>query len=167
MGLFDNAQQGLTPEEKCIKNLNVSRYNILIVIALTMVNIVLLLVGSDSYFLFSASVPYYVVGVVQAVSPIATVLATVFAVAVLASYFLCFLFAKKHMGWLIAALALFAADTLFYLYLLVFLYLPNFSEETLISTLIELVMHFYALYYFIAAVIAACRIKKAAISSEK
>lgn len=166
MGLFGNTQQGLTPEEKCIKNLNVSRYNILIVIALTLVNLIFLLVGSDTYFLFSASVPYYIVGITQAISPVATAFATVFAVAVLAAYFLCFLFGKKHMGWLIAALALFAIDTVFYLYLLVFLYLPNISEETLISILIELVMHFYALYYFIAAVISACRIKKAALTSE-
>lgn len=166
MGLFDNSQQGLTPEEKRVKNLNVSRYNILIVIALTTINIILLLIGSDSYFLFSASVPYYVVGIAQAISPIATALAATFAVAVLTAYFLCFLFGKKHLGWLIAALALFAADTVFYLYLLVFLYLPNFSEDMLINVLIELVMHFYALYYFIAAVIAAWRIKAATTSAE-
>lgn len=166
MGLFDNSQQGLTPEEKRIKNLNVSRYNILVVIALTTVNIILLLVGSDSYFLFSAAVPYYIVGIAQAISPIATALAAIFSVAVLAAYFLCFIFGKKHLGWLIAALALFAVDTVFYLYLLLFLYLPNFSEEILINILIEPVMHFYALYYFIAAVIAAWRIKSAPTSAE-
>ena len=36
-----------------------SRYNLLVVLIFTVINLVMLLVGSGSYFLFSASIPYY------------------------------------------------------------------------------------------------------------
>lgn len=165
MGLFDKTQQGLTQEEMQTKALNTSRFNILLVIALTAINVILLFTDADSYFLFSASLPYYLVVFAREVSPFLSVVATLFAVLCLAAYFLCFLFGKKHVGWLIAALAMFAVDTLFFLYVFVFIYLPIFSEETIVSSLIDLVIHFYALYYFVAALIAGLKLKKAAAQS--
>ena len=42
---------------KLTQRLNTARTNILIVVALTLINVFILLFGGDSYFVFSASFP--------------------------------------------------------------------------------------------------------------
>ncbi len=44
---------------KLYRRANSARTNVMLVIALTVLNIALLFLGTDSYFLFSASLPYY------------------------------------------------------------------------------------------------------------
>ena len=46
---------------KLTQRLNTARTNILIVVALTLINVFILLFGGDSYFVFSASFPYIMV----------------------------------------------------------------------------------------------------------
>ena len=62
MALFNKQTQpvALTDEQKLLKRYNGARSNILLVVAFTLVNSILLIAGSDSYFLFSAAVPYYI-----------------------------------------------------------------------------------------------------------
>ena len=110
---------------------NRARYNLLIAIIFTVINIVLLVTKSDSYFLFSATVPYFIadLGMLYAgmypeevyfelgFEPFLDSTGFAFvisiAVVVLLVYLLCFIFSKNNKsGWLIAALVFFALDTL-------------------------------------------------------
>jgi len=99
------------------------RYSLLLIFLLTIVNLVLLLLNTDRYFLFSASVPYYLtligMGLDNNFSPLSwdeigtyTLTALVISAVILLLYFLCLLLSTKRPGWLGAALVLFVLDTL-------------------------------------------------------
>ena len=122
-----------TSERYTLENkYNTTRYNLLLVIGFTLVNIVLLLVNSDTYFLFSAYIPYTVatVGMIwcgkfpeeyygdmsQYNFMSQSVFIGIIAVAVIlvALYALAYIFSKKlRPGWLIFALVIFILDSLF------------------------------------------------------
>ncbi len=94
------------------------RASLLLIVVLTVVNIVLLLVEADRYFVFSASIPYYLtafgMGMDSAFSSgigTYTIIAVIFSVIVVGIYLLCWALCKKKTGWLIAALVLFSLDT--------------------------------------------------------
>lgn len=107
-----------------------SRYNLLLVIIFTVINIVLLVTQSNTYFLFSASVPYFIadIGMLFAgmypeefyfetgFQPMLDITGFVFvlsiAIVILLAYLLCFIKSKnRKVGWLIAALVFISADT--------------------------------------------------------
>jgi hypothetical protein len=107
-----------------------SRYNLLLVIIFTVINIVLLVTQSNTYFLFSASVPYFIadIGMLFAgmypeefyfetgIQPMLDITGFVFvlsiAIVILLAYLLCFIKSKnRKVGWLIAALVFISADT--------------------------------------------------------
>ena len=113
---------------------NTTRYNLLLVIGFTLVNIILLVTNSDRYFLFSAYIPYTVAnfGMVMCgkypleyygggdpseynfmdQSAFVGFIAVAVVLAIL--YVLPFIFSKKlRPGWLIFALVIFILDTLF------------------------------------------------------
>ena len=48
----------LAPRALYQSKFNSARYNLLLVVAMTAINVVLLMLGGSSYFLFSATVPY-------------------------------------------------------------------------------------------------------------
>lgn len=109
-----------------------ARHNLLIVIAFTVLNSVLLAAGGDSYFLFSAYVPYFMVGLgmemcgmfpaeyyeayytnFQPVDKTAFVILLVIAIVLLSVYLLCWILSKKNrVGWLIFALVWFGIDSI-------------------------------------------------------
>lgn len=99
-----------------------SRYNLVVVLIFTAVNLFSLVTGGNSYWLFSASIPYYLTafgmlfdaipGSLETTIGTYTITALVIAVAILAVYLICWIFSKKRVGFLIAALVLFAVDTL-------------------------------------------------------
>ena len=109
-----------------------SRHNLLIVIVFTLINLVLLVTGGNSYFLFSAFLPYYMVDLgmylcgkypaefyaFEGANPEfmdITVLYIVLAIAivVLSVYLLCWILSKKNrVGWLIFALVWFGIDSI-------------------------------------------------------
>lgn len=107
-----------------------SRFNLLLVIVFTVINIVLLVTNSNSYFLFSATVPYFVADLGMLLSGMypeeyyieleftPTLGTEVFifllsvAAVMLIFYLICFLLSKERkVGWLIAALVFFSIDT--------------------------------------------------------
>ena len=108
---------------------NVARSNLLLLIAFTAINLILLTTGSGTYFLFSASVPYtftdlamFFCGMYPAeiyeglgmefLSPALFYVAIGFSVVLLGLYLLSYIFSKKQkVGWLIFALVLFVLDT--------------------------------------------------------
>ena len=75
------------------------------------------------------------------------------ALLILGVYFLCWLFSKKHIAWLIVALALFIVDTVCLLAL--FLLSGN-----MMSGWMDIFFHAWALYYLISGVVAYFKLKR-------
>ncbi len=149
---------------------NNSIANILLVVAFSAVNIVLLLVQADTYFLFSAFVPYFAVDygmyfcgmypeeyyydVPDMVFEDKSLLGFCIAVAVvmLLIYALCWYLAKKKkVGAVIFALVLFVIDTA------AMLWLTGFSTDSII----DILMHIWVVSYLVIAIVTYFKIKKA------
>ncbi len=132
----------------------IARTNLLLVILFTLINSVISLANGSFYFLFSASIPYYAasfsaawayspedIGLEPAADPTAILaIGAVIAAVLLVPYLLCWLFSKKHYGWMIAALVLFSLDSVWLLL--------NFH----ISLIMDILFHAYVLYYLITGV---------------
>lgn len=169
MALFKNPKnQNMTEGQKLTARYNSARHNILLVLAFTLVNSVLLFTGSDSYFLFSAAIPYYMTlfgllytgrmpaewyeGVEFQPEP-DTVLYIYLAIAVVivALYALCWFLSKKHgYGWLVAALLFFVADTF------AMFYFTGFT----VDMILDFVFHIWVLVSLVSGIIAAINLKK-------
>ena len=130
-----------------------SRVNLLLVIILTLANVILLIAGSDTMMLFSASIPFYAVAF-----PVVWEMPELFAVGLIIAfvslllYFLCWLLSKKRSGWLVVALVLFVMDTLAMsgLYLLI--------EDA--SGILDVAIHILVLVYLIQGISASAKLKK-------
>ena len=109
-----------------------ARNNLLAMILLTLLNLVLLVLETDSMFLFSASVPYIlmVLGIYSEFLPLLVFCAVIAAIAMVL-YFLCWLLSKKRPGWMIVALVLFILDTV----LMVAFYFPFQGASALSAAL--------------------------------
>ena len=135
MGLFnknENQQaQPVTQRQKLEGRYASARHNILLVLLFTAVNIILLVANSNTYFLFSAFVPYAIVDLAMFLcgkypaeiygdlseyeffGTSVLVIAVVLAAVICGLYLLCWLLSKKgRVAWLIVALSLFVLDTL-------------------------------------------------------
>ena len=107
-----------------------ARVNLLLVVAFTAINIILLATGSYTYFLFSASIPYfiadmgmllcgkyppeaYVDGLEEMIvfEPSVFPIFAVIALLIVSVYLVFWFFSKKKPGFLMAALILFVIDT--------------------------------------------------------
>ena len=133
--------QGRALAEQEYKN---ARTNLLLMLILTVVNIALYLVGADVMMLFSATVPYYAAAFAfELGAPLVLPLMSV-ALISLAAYLLCWIFSKKHYGWMIAALVLFVLDSL----ALAVLYL-SVSDA---SGIMDAIIHVWVLWYLIKGV---------------
>lgn len=145
------------------KMISGGRASLLLIVVLTVVNIVLLLVEADRYFVFSASIPYYLtafgMGMDSAFSSgigTYTIIAVIFSVIVVGIYLLCWALGKKKTGWLITALVLFSLDT-------VGLLVITFTLlEDPILNLMDIIFHALAVYELIMAVICAGKLKRQA-----
>ncbi len=118
------------------------RHSLLLVIIFTVVNLVGLVTGSNTYFLFSAAVPYYMTAFgmgmdmglgAEGISTF-TITALALSVVILAVYFVCWLLAKKKIGWYIVATVLFAADILILLGICL-------SMDALTESIMDVVFH--------------------------
>lgn len=99
------------------------RHSLLLIVAFTVVNLLMVVLDSSTYFLFSASVPYYLTLYSKGIDnnfvdgpwpengPV-TIVALVVSGVILLLFLLCWLLSKKRTGWLIPALVLFVLDTL-------------------------------------------------------
>ena len=160
MGKFfntNNAYQTMSPRMRFEQTLNMARAYLILTLVCSVVNIVLLLTQSNMYFLFSASIPYFLIGFTMFFCGLYPenayvglsfetfdislfVLAIIVSVAILAVYLLCWIFSKKRgIAWLICALAMFSLDTV------AMFVLWNFGSNPLIDILIHgLVIFFLA-----------------------
>lgn len=146
-------QANFSPREQLEQKYKSARMNLLLIIILTVVNVVLLLVGSDTMLLFSISVPYYAVVMGYFMGDqVMLITGCVIAAIMLAVYLLCWIFSKKRAGWMIAALVLFIIDTL----VMGLMYLS--AGE--VSGIMDVLIHAWVLYYLIVGVITASKLKK-------
>ena len=129
-----------------------ARNNLLLMLILTVVNIILYVVGSDTMMLFSATVPYFgiIIGTVAGSQAFLTFCICI-AVAILIVYLLCWILSKDHYGWMIAALVLFIIDTL----AMIGMYMM-IGE---ISGILDIVIHAWVLYYLIVGVSSGHKLK--------
>ena len=139
------------------------RASLLLIVVLTVVNIVLLLVEADRYFVFSASIPYYLTAICMGMDSAVyggidayTTGALIVSVIVVGIYLLCWALGKKKTGWLITALVLFSLDT-------VGLLVITFTLlEDPILNLMDIIFHALAVYELVMAVICAGKLKRQA-----
>ncbi len=145
--------QTLNEREVALKQLSVARGNLLLMIILTVINIILAAVGSDTMLLFSATVPYYVatIGILSEIGILAGTGLGIAAV-ILIIYLLCWIFSKKHYGWMIAALVLFILDTL----AMIGIYMLYGDA----SGVLDIVIHAWVLYYLVIGVRYGYKLKK-------
>ena len=98
------------------------RYALMLILIFTVVNLLMVMVDADRYFLFSASVPYYLTLLGKAmdngfadgswdVTGTYTNTALVISAVILIVYFLCWLLSRNRGGWLTGALVLFVLDS--------------------------------------------------------
>ena len=130
-----------------------ARSRLLMMLLLTAGNVALLLTGSTTMFLFSATIPYFaaILGSFHEYTflPVA---GPVIAAALLALYFLCWLLSKKRPGWLIVALVLFFLDCL-----CLAAFYAMFPE---LLDVLNAVLHLYILYYLFAGAKSGFELKK-------
>lgn len=132
-GIFANntQTQQLSQRETLTNKYMNARHNLLLVVGFTLINIILLVTNANSYFLFSAYIPYVIVDLGMALCGkypaeyyggemesmefldntffvITLVVAAVFLVLYLLSWLLC---KKPRVGWMIFALVFFVIDT--------------------------------------------------------
>jgi hypothetical protein len=119
-------------------------HTVLIMMIFTVVNVVILLTESTSYFVCSLSTPYYLClfgQLFDAEAGGSTYLTTALVIGgiILAAFLVCWLLAKKRPGALYAALVLFALDTVALIWLCV-------EFDAFADNIIDLVVHAFAIY---------------------
>ena len=173
MGLFTNKQNAnaqLSERQLLEGRYANARNNILLVVGLTVINIILLVTNSNTYFLFSAYIPfviadfgmffcgmypaeYYAGGLedMEFFPKEVFAVAMVIAAVILILYILCWIFSKKFKsGWIIAALVFFAIDTAAMILL----------NGFVMDSLIDYVIHAWVIFSFVNGLIAFSKLKK-------
>lgn len=162
-------KQQFTPRQLLENRYKTGRYNLMVVIIATLINLILALTGGETYFVFSASIPYYLVITAMYLcgrmpddwydypkaeyefEDVSTlIVATVIAALILIVFFVLYLLSKKHVGFMIAALALFALDTV-----AMFLFYGISADMIL-----DIALHGLVLFYLISAVLAVFKLRK-------
>lgn len=120
MGLFNNQNnnQQLSLEQQ---RYNGARYNFLLLIGFTVINMIMLISNSNFYFLFSMRIPLVLtaagIGLKQETGTAAfMILFLVLSVFIVLLYVPCYILSKRNPVWILVAAILFSLDTLFFLY---------------------------------------------------
>lgn len=137
MGLFGNNNTGvsLSKRQQLEAKFQTARSDLLLIVAFTVVNIILLVTGSDTYFIFSAFIPYTItflgmlfcgklpdeyyedIGFQLQLGEGVFVIAIAIAVVITLLYLLCWFMSKNFKsGWIILGLVLISIDTAFLLF---------------------------------------------------
>jgi len=163
-------QTEATPRQTCEQKYQTSRINLLIVVIFTIINIVLLVTNADSYFLFSAFIPYFLVTLgmllcgrfpadfytdgledIEFIDSSFFIVMLVIAIAIVLLYLLAWIMSSKNrVGWLTFALVLFGIDTAG------MLFIGGISLESVI----DIIFHGLVIYYLISGIIAHNKLKK-------
>ena len=141
------------------------RSSLLLILIFTVVNVLFVMLDVDRYFLFSASVPYYLTmlgkgldnGFVDGpwdINGTFTITALVISVVILAVYLLCWLLSKKRIGWQTVALVLFIVDTLALVLFTFALY------DSPAVNIMDFIFHIWVIATLIHAIRADSKLKK-------
>ena len=124
----------MSPREEVEMKYKRSRYNLLLVAIVSIVNLFYMAFG-ERYFLFSARLPSILVELTLVTAPedvtvaLADLLVPIVVGVILSlPYLLCFFFSKKRPGWMVAALVFFGLDCI---YLLTMYYLTDVIPDIL------------------------------------
>ena len=150
---------------------NTARYSIFLVALCSLLNVFFLVTQSGTYFLFSATIPYFVVdmgmfftgmyppdayvdtGMTQFLDKSVLWFAVSVAILIIAFYVLCWLLSSKgRKNWLITALVCFSIDTLVMLYL----------YGVQMAMLLDLVFHVWVIVDLAIGLNAALKLEKIA-----
>ena len=144
-----------------------ARFNLLIMLGFTLLNVILIAVGSNTYMLFSATIPYVAVQMgmflcgklpaewyegesFEFLPDFVLFIAIAIAAAIIIYIFMCWLFSSKvRYGFFIAALVYFALDTLYLLWI--------FDA----SLILDLVFHAWVIGYLVIGIVSGVKLKKA------
>lgn len=148
-------------QEQRLRN---GRSSLLAILLFSVINLVFLLLDTGRYFLFSASVPYYLTwfgkvldnGTYDGSGTVIgtfTITAVVVSLIILAVYLVIWLLSKKRQGWLTVGAVLFTVDTVA-LAVFAFCLLDNPA-----SCLLDLIFHAFALWSLFSATRAAKKLK--------
>ena len=132
-----------------------ARANLLLVIALTTVNLILAAFQSEFYILFSATIPTIIYGysLLEGFAAIGLAIALV----MVGVYLLCYLMSKKRRIFMLIALIFFAVDTLLFAYIL---YAAVTFEGFEIGYMIEVAFCGWIMFYLITGTIAWAKLRK-------
>lgn len=149
MGLFSNrnAQQNVSERQLLESKYAGARHNLLILLAFTVINIILLLADGDTYFLFTGYAPYYLFARGYYLGETVNM---VLSIAILALLLVCWLQAKKDVRWLYVGVGLVIADTLFLLVEL------GFD----VDMIVDYVFHAYIIFSTARGILAHMKLKK-------
>lgn len=136
------------------------RYSLLLIVILTVVNLIMTILDTNTYFLFSASVPYYLVfvgmgienGFVDGAWNVKGTL-TYTGLVIVAVYLLCWLLSKERAGWLTAALVLFIIDTVALVVITFALY------DSPMGKLVDFLLHIWAIVELVQGVRGSKKLK--------
>ena len=159
MGLFNRQPQAGQPQKNPLEaKFDAARTNLLLMLVFTVVNVVMVLVDANSYFLFTATFPWLMTitgaGFAAEGFPVLCGFCVALAGIAVVLYLLCWLLSKKHPAWLIVATVLFSLDTVMLLFFL--------SADMII----DVAFHAWVLYYLIAGIVAANKLKKQPAATE-
>ena len=154
----------MSPREETQRKYNNCRANLLKVVLFTIINLFTLTFG-NSYFLFSATLPALFpavmselaadteylasMGILPEEASVLVIVGLVIGLTLTVPYLLCWIFSKKRVGWMVAALVFFSLDCL----LLVTMY-------DLTSVIIDILFHAWVMFYLITGVINGFKLKK-------
>lgn len=123
---------------------DIARSNLLVAIVFTIINIVLVVLETDTMFLFSALIPYYF-ALIAYYSEI--YFYYIIPIIIILLYLGCWYFSKKHVSGLIVSFVLFVLDTIF------MLWLYDFQFDA--SMIIDVIFHVWILAYLIGGILYA------------
>lgn len=134
-----------------------SRGFFLTIIIFTVINLVLLLLQQGTYFVFSASIPYYLTGFSMMMDGGAVGQNTVFGLIIsavfLAMYLVCWILSAKKPVWLTIGIAIFAVDTAVLVYVCLKLL------ESPLDGLVDMLVHGLLIWEMSKGVTAAKNLK--------
>ena len=162
-----NGANPLAPRAMLDNKYKTARFNLLLAVAFTVINIVLALTSTDYYLLFSAFVPYFMVDMgmlmtgkfpaefyeglemTEFLDSSLLVVMLVLAVIILAVYVLCFVLSGKYRsGWLVVALVLFGIDSILLIVL-----------NGIGGSIFDILFHAWVVYYLVVGISSAKKIK--------
>ena len=154
----------MTQKQRYIRQIISARSNLLMMMALTGINIILYALKTTISFPFSAILPELslLIGFLNygETGSISILLLGIGGFVILAGiYILCYIKTKTNTNWFKTALVLFAVDTIAYLYFMA----PIMD----ITTIINLLFHVWLLYYLVMAIDAGSKLKKLMIKEKE